>query len=157
MEVQLISSKMRFGVLAGFVCSISLAQTQPAPFSLSIRSPEPVKIGSRIYIEITQKNLSRGSVDCFMMDMEYAIDMSMIYEVKDENGIKMKQREPSVGAFKACELAAGESLSRRQMISDIFDFSHPGKYSIQVSRFSPHKSPDNLIKSNVVTLIVLPE
>ena len=92
-----------------------------------------------------------------MIDMEYAIDMSMIYEVKDENGIKMKQREPSVGAFKPCELAAGESLSRRQMLSDIFDFSHPGKYSIQVSRFSSQKPPDNLIKSNVVTLIVLPQ
>lgn len=145
------------GLLAGVDYSSPLAQTQAEPFLLSIRSPEPVKAGSRIYIEITQKNQSRGSVDCSMMDMDYAVDLSMTYEVRDENGIKMKQREPSVGEFKSCKLAPGESLTRRQMISDIFDFSHAGKYSIQVSRSASRKPRGNPIKSNVVTLIVLAE
>jgi len=47
-----------------------------------------------------------------------------------------------------------ESTKENIALSDLYDLSHPGQYTIQVSRAVSDKPKDGVVKSNTITVTV---
>lgn len=147
---------------------------QPNPekpkFTISIRAENPEVIsGSQFGISITIKNISDESLP-FRFASHGDVSDGDRYDVRDEKGasvakygrrtVKLPNGEtwhipaPPVGASGAGWIRPGESVEEGSMISEDYNFDHPGKYTIQVSRKeSWMQSP---IYSNTITITVLP-
>jgi hypothetical protein len=60
------------------------------------------------------------------------------------------------GHFRLCNLKPGETITNDSRISWLFDMSRPGKYVIQVSRTIPEDDKSSVVKSNSITVTVIP-
>jgi hypothetical protein len=166
------SMKMVVFSLLGFVvfCGTLNAQTNPEnpKFSLTIKTFKPeVTLGSAIDIAVTTTNISDETL-IFQFGNHGNVAVAYQYDVRDEKGApvaKYGQRYlhfpngetvpyPSLpGRSMLGGIRPGESTEEGSMVSDIYNFDHPGKYTIQVSRkesWSP--SP---VYSNIITIIVV--
>ncbi|MGA3045035.1 MAG: hypothetical protein ABSD67_00305 [Terracidiphilus sp.] len=144
------------------------AKTPTKPFTITLKAETPeIKVGAKVIIDVTMTNTSDHEVDCAMYYHE-SIDQSYGYQVLNEDGTPATKID-NKRAFDsyACVLEPGESHKSGGLISQIFDFSRPGKYTIQARRLvegndqrpntlEQHKDPWIEIKSNTVTITVLP-
>jgi hypothetical protein len=144
-------------LVLGFIGSMYGQSASPS-YSLTIQEQEkPAFAGSEVYIFITQTNLSTRNVECNSLRIA-STDLSLKYDVKREDGTPLEERANAIDYahdLSECELRPGESVTRRYLLSWLFDLSVPGKYSVQVSR---HGDPDTgpWVQSNVITLQVVP-
>ena len=144
-------------VLIGGLAGSALGQT--APFTLKI-SPvaEKVKVGRDVFINITLTNTSDHPLDLSTYVVG-STDMSYNYDVRMQDGSPAPKRDmnfPYPGSFSGVTLAPGEKTSGENFISWLVDFSKPGKYTIQISRAISGKPSDGVVKSNTITMEVIP-
>jgi hypothetical protein len=156
--------KLVFALLGSVVVAGALnAQTNPEnqKFKLNIHAVKPVvALGSDVDIEIELTNTSDHPLT-FEFGRSGNVATGYRYDVRDEQGEAVPKvahhdpLEPSrpPGRSGKGEIQSGKSIGEAARISDVFQFDHPGKYTIQVSRVVP-SSPT--IRSNIITVTVLP-
>ncbi|MGB9408823.1 MAG: hypothetical protein WCA89_14900 [Terracidiphilus sp.] len=167
--------KMLASALLGFVVFAFPINAQTNPenpkFTLTIKAyHSEVTLGSQFGIAITIRNISDKSLS-FRFARHGAMADGDQYDVRENNGKQVARygeqrtvQHPNgetwhipagpVGPSGVGWIRPGESTEEASMISDDYNFDHPGKYTIQVSRkesWSP--SP---IYSNIITITVLP-
>jgi hypothetical protein len=156
-------------VLAGVAGSLQVATVRgQTPFALKlVATNETVKAGSEARIEITFTNtsdrdihLSRPPGD--VPDAEFSYD----FEVRDEKGGLVpetrygqlfKEHHGRIrGSWISRTLKPGDSIKETSIVNLLYDFSLPGKYTIQVSHDLTEGSSKGKVKSNTVTIVVAP-
>lgn len=149
---------MMFIFLVGIEATLG-EQGRRAPFSFVISAPKTeVKSGSAVAVHATVTNTS---------DVPIALDgTGCVAVVRGADGnlspetdlgrkLKGKQRErisPGFGGSRVGEaLEPGKSISEECIVSDLYDMTHPGQYSIQLER-TWHRGvvPSNTIKVKVI-------
>jgi hypothetical protein len=87
------------------------------------------------------------------------------FDVRDDRGTAVpetdlgrKLKEPPVVPMNSRNferyLRPNESTKETIAVSDLYDLSHPGQYTIQVSRAVSNKPKDGVVKSNTITVTV---
>jgi hypothetical protein len=135
-----------------------------ADFTIMLSSPQVVvKPGTEIRIEYTIRNISAKTL---IFNGFGARDYSFSVRVRDS-----QDREPSlqkdsterafkegvdlpVGGARRYYVEPGGSLKTEIILTDVYDLSAPGKYTIQILR--PDETTKTLIKSNTIALTVAP-
>lgn len=165
---------MRFvlGLLMLGFTGIACSQTSQGPFTITISTDKPqVKSGDPVYIDVVMTNTSDHDVDC-TGDPRNALDRNYRYEVIDQQGPmpKIRRKYPQLGEDGKpwpCIIKPGESSPRSGgMLSILYDFHRPGKYTIQVSRpvWGDDQRPGTAgkvennqpeVKSNIITITVV--
>jgi hypothetical protein len=154
------------------VAGIAYTQTAQQPFTITVSTNKPeVKSGDPVYIDVIMTNTSDHDVDCTIYSSN-ALDRNYRYEVFDKQGPvpKIKRKYPEIGeTFSSwpCIIKPGEtSRPSGGLISILYDFHRPGKYTIQVSRpvlgddqrpgtaMTVHNNNPE-IKSNIITITVV--
>lgn len=156
------------GVMIGF------AEDKPA-ISVHIACPqEEVKSGSQIKLIVVATNLSHDDVDVYKAAVDGEAEDANAIEVRDESGKLMpridvrsfntggkihtlpkKMRVNRVGVV----LKPGEKLEDFAILSNLFDLSKPGRYTVTVQGERRSDDPNSgmtLIydKSNVLNITV---
>ncbi len=138
------------------------AQSQQRPLSIAISTPQSaLKAGSEVRIEVTLTNTSNRRV--LIQERNPATDYEI--DVRDQRGTAVpetdlgrKLKEPPVIPMNSRNfemyLRPNESAKENIALSDLYDMSHPGQYTIQVSRAVSNKPKDGVVKSNTITVTV---
>jgi hypothetical protein len=160
---------LRFGWLMLGITVAAHAKTSTPPFSITINAETPmVKVGGLVILDVTMTNTSDHEIDCTLYFLD-SIDQNYRYQVFFEDGKPATKilRKTGFNTY-ACILKPEESSKSGGVISQIFDFRRPGKYTIHVSRpvwgddqrpdtWQLHENiPEIEIKSNTITVTVLP-
>lgn len=95
------------------------------------------------------------------VDGNTGIRSNHIFEIRNDQGETVpqkvhKQTEPMTGNVFFGVLKPGEKSITVEDISRAYAFTRPGKYTIQMSRPIPGSSKDEVVKSNMITVIVAP-
>ena len=144
--------------LAFCICAVSLAPAQKVTLTLTSETPE-ITVGKLVLINVVMTNNSSREIRC---DIGYQneLDFNYKYEVLYENGQpapRIALKSPINVSRYPCFVAPGKTtVGSGGMISQHFDFSRPGKYSIQASRSVIIAGVTETIKSNTITVTVLP-
>lgn len=150
-----------WAALFSTVCAMP-AQCQQRPLSIAISTPQSaLKVGSEVRIEVTLTNTSNRRV--LIQERNPATDYQI--DVRDERGTAVpetdfgrKLKEPPVIPMNSRNfgmyLRPNESTKENIALSDLYDLSHPGQYTIQVSRAVSNKPKDGVVKSNTITVTV---
>jgi hypothetical protein len=130
----------------------------PPPFALTITTDKPtVRAGAELWVKVQMKNISNRDVDCSSVYVN-GTDRRYQYDVRGETGLSMKKtnEHPELvpGSIQLCTLKPGESVTQDTRISWLHDLSHPGKYTVQVSRGASDNEGDGVVKSNTITITV---
>jgi hypothetical protein len=137
------------------VAQTAAAPSTPAQFTLAISAVQStVKAGEKIAIEIAHTNTSKRPIvlgpvddDGYLPDVTVggnaAIDTVRGRQWKNDGGVTEESSGPGFPPTKP-----GETAKRILVISDLYDLTHPGTYSVQVRR--------GTVKSNTITVVVLP-
>jgi hypothetical protein len=152
------------------IVSALIAQTNPEnpKFTLTIKAyKSEVTLGSDIGIAITVRSISDENFTYLFGNQGNVAD-GYEYDVRDEKGVPVAmygkrtlhlpngetlQYPRPPGRSFVGGMRPGDSYEQGSTISDIFQFDHPGKYTIQVSRKeSWMPSP---VYSNIITITVL--
>jgi hypothetical protein len=146
------------GIFMLGVTSLAYSQTTQQPFTISISADkQEVKSGGDVYLHVTMTNTSDHDIEC-TRNWSNALDRNYRYDVIDEFGQhlpKILRSHHDDFNISPCIVKPGEtSLPSGGLISVLYDFSRPGKYTVQASRRFLDTS-DELVKSNVVTVTVL--
>jgi hypothetical protein len=144
------------------------SQASQQPFVIQIHANQPqVAAGDPVDINLTMSNFSDHPIDCTAEDSQN-IDMNYQYEVLDEDGISAPKLERKVPSETVpCTLMPANSRYFSALLSQLYDFSVPGKYTVQVSRpvWGDEQRPgtgrtvkdeDAIVRSNKITINVLP-
>src|ERR1700722_196336 len=141
-----------------FMAAISTAQTAtPAQFTLAISEPHStIKAGAKVTIHIGMTNTSDKPIGlrALIQDYGYIVDLTVVDNgtaaLDTERGRQWKKdggtRQLTSGPIVL--LKPGETRKGSLVISDLYDLTHPGKYSVQVRR--------GTVKSNTITVAVVP-
>jgi hypothetical protein len=168
-------------VLIFLLCTLCIAwnpveaTTVGLPFVLTISVEDPasqtgtdsytVKAGSEIFIKVQLKNTSKHNLSLdYDADPRTGVGFSHQYEVRDSSGSPAQKRpisHPETGStghgWPARILKPGESMDiNGDRISRLYDLSQPGKYTIQLSRIASVDAKDDVVKSNTITVTVMP-
>ena len=114
------------------------AYSQASPFTIVISAAKSqVTAGDPVDLKVVMTNTSDHDVDC-TTNGSNALDRSYEYEVKDEKGQpvrKIEKEHHGGSSIWPCVLKPGQTdTPSGGRISVLYDFSRPGKYTIQVSR-----------------------
>jgi hypothetical protein len=84
--------------------------------------------------------------------------MSYSYDVRDSSGIlvEKKNRGRAVGSVTQRTVEPDETVEEEAVVSRVFDMSRPGQYVIQVSRAISGDPKDGVVKSNIITVKLVP-
>ena len=164
--------RILLGLLMLGLTGIAHPQTSQQPFTITISTDKPqVKSGDPVYIETVMTNISDHDFDCTSYGSN-ALDRNYRYDVTDEQGPvpKVKRKYPEIGETGSsfpCIIKPGESAhAAGGLISVLYDFTRPGKYTIQVSRpvWGDDQRPGTVgtiqnnrpgVKSNTITITVV--
>jgi len=136
-------------------------QSPNPPFSIAISAAYPsFRAGDKVYINIKLTNTSDHDVDCSAW-FTNGTDRRYLYDIRDENGQSTAKHDLNPdrypGSVQFCTLSPGEGTADSgHLISWLNDFSRPGKYSVQLSRYIGVDEKEGVIKSNTITITVLP-
>jgi len=150
-----------FLICFAYACALAYGQTVKSPWSIEISTDRPtVAAGSDVYIRVKLTNISDEVVDCSTFDLGGGTDRYYQFDVRDENGAPVKKRdlsEPYPGSWRGkCDLEPGKTLESTKLVSWLHDLSKPGKYRIQISRRISDGPNPQYVKSNTITITVLP-
>jgi hypothetical protein len=121
-----------------------------------------VRVGTPIFLSTRKTNISDHEIDKWS-------SLGRSTEVRDENGNLIKVREPDntrpivsggdgmLRGTKDTVLQPHESKIHTAFLSEGFDLSQPGTYTVQVSEHISNDPQSPTIKSNIITIIVLPK
>ena len=122
------------------------------------------KAGSMIAVAIRKTNISDHEIDKRTHTDEFCC---YYYDVRDSRGnlVDLKKFDPQlIGDGRGGHLIGtqdnllqpGESMIDRDRVSDGYDMSQPGSYTIQVSGHITDDPRSDVVKSNIITVTVLP-
>jgi hypothetical protein len=130
------------------------------PLSITLSTKHhAVKLGSRIEIGESITNLSRSPVEIIYLDyVPGRIKLKDIFgpglELKDPGGCPVKVRKdlqlPSGSFFTPAPIRPRETQGRIELLSNTYDFSQPGIYSVQ--KILKNLKTGQTIKSNILTI-----
>jgi hypothetical protein len=152
-------------LLALFVpaCGFAFAQTAvaPQPFTITVTAATAsVAAGSPVSLTVILKNMSKEPLDdSGSWDDRTHLDPNFKFIVQDAQGRPVPKRifkhpEFRTGSPLNRTLAPGESVTEEQEVSRLYDFSEPGKYTIQVAMRIPKELGSGMVASNSVTVTV---
>jgi hypothetical protein len=161
-----------FGVLLG-VLAVPAArpatadepQSNPPPFSLYIRAlRDTVAPGSPVRIEVTLTNVEREPIVLGQSSPANEYD----FIVRDDQGGAVAETEtfrqmkyprdskdPRAGywfSFHTQRLRPGEALHEVIDLSQLYDLSGDGSYSVQLARSVPAQPGSGVVTSNAITV-----
>jgi hypothetical protein len=90
------------------------------------------------------------------------MDSNNMFDVRDAAGKAVPKRvykhpELIVGfSIIGGVLKPGDSATNEYDLSRLVDFSRPGRYSIQMSRFATSQGKNIIVKSNKITIVITP-
>jgi len=155
--------------IIALTAAVTLSEAQTAPekptFSITISTPKAeVAFGADVWITMTMTNISEQTIDCSSWAGSDSVNYSYKYEVRDEQGdmpekFVLSHSHPEIGPSGSsipCKLEPEKSTKWETWLNRVYLFNRPGKYTIQVSRLAAVKPADGYIKSNTITVTVLP-
>jgi len=138
----------------------AFGQTAKQPFTITISTDKPTVVaGSHVYIKIKLTNTSDHTVD---RSTAYSngLDRQYLYDVCDENGNSVEKpgehHELNGVSLATGELAPGETANGETRITTLYDLTKPGQYTVQLSRFIGKDEKQGVVKSNTITITVVP-
>jgi len=148
------------------------AFSQTAPFTVALSAARAqVVAGDPVDLIVVMTNISDHDVDC-TVNASNALDRSYTYDVTDGEGKlvpKIEKKYHGGSSVWPCVLKPGQSdTPGGGRISVLYDFSRPGKYTIQVSRpiGGDDQRPETVgrvqnnraaVQSNAIVVTVLPK
>jgi hypothetical protein len=151
------------------LCDIGVkAQTTPLSLSIEIDNSS-VKLGADIQVKATLKNNTDQDIQVSELRME--ADSHLEYKVNVERddhtavakkyAEKLRRHEVSwdplaTGSVHFVPIQPGKTHEDSVSISNRYEFDKPGKYSIQIEREAPESLGGGVIKSNTITVTVIP-
>ena len=145
-------------VLAFCICVASSALAQKVTLTLTSETPE-IAAGKIILVNVVMKNSSSREIRCDIFKQN-ELDFNYQYVVLYEDGQPVPRialKWPILSNTYGCFVAPGEATTGSGgIISQHFDFSRPGTYTIQASRSVIVDGATETIKSNTITVTVLP-
>jgi hypothetical protein len=169
---------MRANVLlrASFVilslATLAARQTPAPSFSITISTTEStVKVGSKVAITILFKNISQEEVDLAKIPGDHGGEFHNVVDVRDADGKlppeteykqELEGRRSTVNGHHVLPLTSnftqflkpGDLMQDSLVITNLYDLSKPGKYTIQIERSDDVRK--TVVKSNVITVTVAP-
>jgi hypothetical protein len=140
-------------------------------FALSVAPVTPVvKAGSNVFVNVTMENISDHDFSTVIVlgrtGIDYPTDVwnekgAMATETR--YGLMRNGHRPAVDPGPTGgetlsginrTLDRGKSFTDRVNVSDLYDFSHPGKYTIQVKQYDVESK--SIVTSNKITMTVTP-
>lgn len=133
----------------------------PTPFTLKLSGPQTAAAGDAVRVDLEETNTSDfggmglmgnlNPVDPFIAQLGYS------FSVRDPSGVELPLNThaspaPGIRSFKSTE--TGPCISYA-LLSDYYDFSQPGVYRVQLSRYDKPLG-DVRVFSNVLTINVTP-
>jgi hypothetical protein len=146
-------------------CLITLAQANNTlPFSLHVTAlDESVKAGAPVRLEVSTTNISQSALTLSKsnpgMEYEFIVLSENGKPVTESAALKrMKDRRRPIVIYRLSNevLNSGESTRETVVITDYYDLSQPGEYSIQVERQVPEQYGRGIVKSNTVKVTITP-
>jgi hypothetical protein len=153
-------------------CTGSAQGTRPS-FSVTISVPQDVvAAGSEVKVRIILKNTSNHDIVIPRSNAEDEGEFHNKITVRDEEGNLVADKATvsartdknkdtqseltnlTMETVVSFTLKPGESLKDGIKLSEIYDLSKPGKYSIEVERID--ESTKTVVKSNMIMLTVTP-
>nr|MDQ3821593.1 hypothetical protein [Acidobacteriota bacterium] len=118
--------------------------------------------GSDVWIKVSLTNTSDQDV---YEGVGYAdgigLDSTFRFEVRDEHGKVIPTYPPPKTGYTGRPLnrtiSPRQTLTQEQVVSALYDMRKPGKYTIRVSRRASDNPKDGEIKSNIITVTVIPK
>jgi hypothetical protein len=88
------------------------------------------------------------------------MDRRYLYDVRNEDGKSALKPDIDPDRYpisvQSCEFAPNEKLhDNESQISWLYDFTRPGTYTVQVSRFIGDDEKQGVVKSNTITITVV--
>ena len=136
--------------------------TSAVPFTIALSVDKPtVTKGAEVWVKVAVTNKSSLDLDDSGGFTYDGLDPNFQFEVRDKSGKSVPKRtyphpELTTGQAVNRTIAPGETLTSDQRVSAVYDMRKPGKYIIQVSRRASDNPKDGEIKSNRITVTVLP-
>ncbi len=141
------------------VTGIAYPQAPQQPFTITIGALKPsYKAGSFVELKIVMTNTSNREIDAGSV-YDRSIDVTYEYDVRDSLGNPAPRKDfklSELQTVKMRKLKPGESVSEVTNVARWVDFSQPGEYQIQVSRNIGDNEKEGVVKSNIITITVLP-
>jgi hypothetical protein len=145
-------------------------QSKP-PFRLTLTAnPTVYKAGSEVRVQITQTNTSDETMTTAKSIAPDQAEFHYTMDVRDSKGRPAPQTEYGrdfnskgddpkhttvrVGNEGPILLKPGESMEDEAIITKFFDLSHPGKYTIQVSRLISRETDKGIVRSNTISITI---
>jgi len=159
------------GVVISGVCLCDIgvkAQTTPLSVSIEIDNSS-VKLGTDIQVKAILNNNTDQDVQT--SELRTAADNHLEYKVNverdDHTAVAKKYaeklrrhevpRDPlETGSVHFVPIQPGKTHEDNVDISNRYEFDKPGKYSIQLEREAPESLGGGVIKSNTITVTVIP-
>ena len=140
----------------GSFVNVSVAQSQS--FSLTISTPHSVvRVGDQIRVDVVLVNITDHGISRPPVSLNPRCD----YRIRVEAKTGLTTSEPCAGSriigfgpLKPQESIVAHISLTGIIASGIFDFSMPGDYEVQFSRWDPDNA--RIVKSNKITIKVLP-
>jgi peptidyl-Lys metalloendopeptidase len=145
-------------------------QPEGTPFKLTLNVKSPVRgavlgtsaefsVGYPVEVTIVLTNTSSHEISGAVGD-QMGLASGYLYDIRDRNGDPIQRQQwkgPVTGRAKdRGPVKPGESLTQGSEITSAYDLSIPGTYTIQVSRHASDEPGAPLLKSNPVTVTILP-
>ncbi len=145
-----------------------------APFSLNIRADDSARLGSSVDVYVVTKNVSTQSIvlrrqehpqdtgmlgSVFRVDISDSLGNSLPETALGESTDQTHQSAPDPAAMASARAAGtlvslkpGQDWRNTLRVSDLYDLSKPGLYTIQVRRWDDETK--TWVKSNTITVTV---
>jgi hypothetical protein len=135
-----------------------LQQSDRDPFRITIKtSTEQVVAGTQVDLEINVLNTSAETMVARSGFQAYDGDPTYEYICHDSSGNSVSKEILMVGSVHdPPSIAPGETYTSRVFLNRVCDLNRPGRYDIQLSRAVPMGRSDFIVKSNKITISVIP-
>jgi hypothetical protein len=154
--------RLLFGLLMLTVVPAAHGQAtsgQLSPFTLSLSVlTSNVESGSQVELVIVMKNISNHDLH-YSLSYSNGLDRAYQYDVRDSSGRAVElltKKHPEIGEpfhiWPQHVVRPGETDSSGGAISNFYDMTKPGEYTIQVSRLLSDNPKDGVVKSNKITV-----
>lgn len=160
---QTLSCAIFAGAVLLAVTSTKAQDTKPS-FSLTLSTKtSEFRVGSDVWIDITQANTSNQTISCSSQGYD-SVNHKYHYDVRDEDGnLAAKAVRPNMELepedYHPCNLSPGESGLDSVKLNRVYKLDRPGKYTVQVYRFDPDLADDQgkplKVLSNTITITVV--
>jgi hypothetical protein len=134
--------------------SNACAQKGLAPFKLTIATDiGPFTAGGNVFLKVIQTNTSDSVIDCGGVNTN-GIDLAYTYWVWDPNGHPLEPKynlwDSPITSAGQCELKPRSSIAREELISELYDMRKPGRYRVEVFRWTHVSNPKVVVSNDLV-------